>query len=126
MAHEVLNKVHDDPVDNFQPDENADSDFEHEGPSKKQKLDASLTSIGVSPIKLHCVAEDERVKSAKIKLRKVEQDVADVYKVDIGEINQSNPVSSELRKVSTGKKVADLDKSTESMKGKLVNVDFKT
>ena len=70
------------------------------------------------------------MKSAKTKLRKViiqiEQHVTDVYKVDIGEINQSNPVSSDLRKMSTEKKAAHLDKLTELMKGKLVNADFKT
>ena len=36
-VHEVLNKVHDDPVDNLPPDENADSDFEHKGPLTKAK-----------------------------------------------------------------------------------------
>ena len=49
-------------------DKDKDSDFEKEV-TKKQKLDNSFDEMGISPIKLHGVAQHQRVASAKTKLK---------------------------------------------------------
>ena len=82
--------------------------------------------MGISPIKLHGVAQHQRVASAKIKFKKVvnqiHESVAEVYHVDPGVIN---PISSSTNLSSSViKKAADFDRLMILIKEKLQVADF--
>ena len=72
--------------------------MKEENPQKKKKLDTSLTAIDISPIKLHVIAQHQKLSTAKHKLQRVctrmEEEVANIYKVNIDNLIDRPPLSS--------------------------------
>ena len=60
--------------------------FDKSESSKKQILDTSLSAIGISPLKLHGIAQHQQIVTAKRKLgrayTKMKEGVVSVYKVN--------------------------------------------
>ncbi|KAG1675617.1 hypothetical protein GQR58_014615 [Nymphon striatum] len=54
-----------------------DPEFEGETISKKEKLDTFLTAIGISPLKLHGIAQHQRLATAKSKLGRAYTQIGD-------------------------------------------------
>ena len=93
--------------------------------SKKIKLDRSLSTIGVSPVKLHALPKHQRLVTAKNKYEKavanVESQIAEVYGVDPSHIAEtSKPCDCKETKNN------DFVKLTEEIREKLQSVNYRT
>ena len=106
---------------------NSDEDqYYEENKLKKIKLDESLSSLGVSPVKLHSIAHHQRYPAAKQKILKavvnIEKDIADAYGVESFNLLET---STEIPTESV-KKISDIDRLTLEIKEKLSISDYKS
>ena len=125
--HKDYNSQSDEEVFAADEDSNHDPSFEKVA-TKKQKLDISFNAMDLSPVKLHSIAQHQRVTSAETKLKKavkkMHATVAEVYNVDVSDIGPCQ--SRDTIDASTKKKAENFDQLMGLIKEKLKNVDFKT